>query len=436
MKVLKFGGTSLGSPERMKEVARLIQNSPGCIVVLSAISGTTNALVALSKLLFNQDLGQFNKQLSQLEEHYIAFIQELLDSDELREEAYAILTEHLNQIDAFSRDMFTVHEERAILAQGELLSTALFVLHCKEIGVKAELLPALEFMRINSDLEPDSYYIWVNLDRMLKERSSADFFVTQGYICRNAYGELDNLKRGGSDYSASLIGAAVDAEEIQVWTDIDGMHNNDPRFVTPTKPIRHLSFAEAAELAYFGAKILHPSSVRPAQEKGIPVRLKNTLDPEAEGTLISEVSEATSIKAVAAKDGITAIKIKSGRMLLAYGFLKAVFEVFELYKTPIDMVTTSEVAVSVTIDNAAKLNEVVADLEKFGQVEVDEDLTIVCVVGDFLAEHAGFAARIMSAVKEIPLRMVSYGGSRNNVSFLVATKDKANALQALNDNLF
>jgi aspartate kinase len=309
-------------------------------------------------------------------------------------------------------------------------------LYCKQEKINAALFPALDFMRINNDGEPDDYYIKVNLERMLKHFEGTEILITQGFICRNAYGEIDNLKRGGSDYTASLIGAAIGAEEIQIWTDIDGMHNNDPRVVDQTSPIHQLSFDEAAELAYFGAKILHPSSVRPAKDKNITVRLKSTMDPTAEGTVISTETNSNFIKAVAAKDRITAIKIKSGRMLFAYGFLRSVFEVFELYKTPIDMITTSEVAISLTIDDTSRLQEIVQDLEKFGLVEVDRDQTIICVVGDFLAEKAGFAHVIMAALKEIPLRMVSYGGSKNNVSVLVNSEHKKQALKALNDHLF
>tara|TARA_Y100000782_G_scaffold115301_1_gene156750 strand:+ start:2161 stop:3492 length:1332 start_codon:yes stop_codon:yes gene_type:complete len=436
MKVLKFGGTSVGTPQRMKEVANIVNDGERKIVVLSAVSGTTDTLVQLGKLLYQSDIAKFNQKLSLMEEQYFSFIDELLTDEDLKRQAHEILSSHMNFIDSFSRDMFTVHEERAILAQGELLSTALFHLYCQEQKLNAYLLPALDYMRITNASDPDDYYIKVNLERLLKEHSSFDIYITQGYICRNAYGEIDNLKRGGSDYTASLVGAAAEVDEIQIWTDIDGMHNNDPRFVDKTSPIDHLSFDEAAELAYFGAKILHPSSVRPAQLKNIPVRLKNTMDPEAEGTLISTESIQKNIKAVAAKDGITAIKIKSDRMLLAYGFLRSIFEVFELYKTPIDMITTSEVAVSLTIDEDDQLDNIIKELEKFGKVEVDREQTIICVVGDFLAEKAGFAAEIMTALKEIPLRMVSYGGSKNNVSVVVNAYDKKAALMALNEGLF
>jgi len=436
MKILKFGGTSVGSPQRMREVARIIQNNERKIVVLSAVSGTTNALVNLSKHLHDKNHDTFYTELKKLKESYFSFIEELLTAAEQHKQGLEIVEAHFEQIAAFAKDIFTVHEERAILAQGELMSTALFYLYCKQENLNAALIPALEFMRINHEGEPDDYYIKVNLERILESNKHVDYLITQGFICRNVYGEIDNLKRGGSDYSASIIGAAIQADEIQIWTDIDGMHNNDPRIISNTRPITQLSFDEAAELAYFGAKILHPSSIRPAKDKNIPVLLKNTMQPEAEGTKISLVSITRSIKAVAAKDNITAIKIKSGRMLMAYGFLRSIFEVFEWYKTSIDMVTTSEVAVSLTIDDHSHLAEIVADLSKFGIVEVDTDQTIVCVVGDFLAEKSGMGAQIFTALKDIPLRMVSYGGSKNNVSFLIHSSFKNQALQALNDHLF
>lgn len=436
MRVLKFGGTSVGSPERMRQVASIIDDSQQKIVVLSAVSGTTNKLVELTKCLYKSDVARYNMLLAQMEEEYVEFVEQLYKDASKQKQAMEVIISHFNHLDAFSKDMFTIYEERAILAQGELLSTALFQLYCEEIGLKTKLLPALDFMRINNDSEPDEYYIKINLERLIKESEGVDYFITQGYICRNAYGEIDNLKRGGSDYTASLVGAAIVAESIQIWTDIDGMHNNDPRVVDQTKPIQQLSFDEAAELAYFGAKILHPSSVYPAQLKNIPVWLKNTMEPTAHGTLITTDSNSDSIKAVAAKDNITAIKIKSGRMLMAYGFLRSVFEVFELYKTPIDMITTSEVAVSLTIDDNSQLDKIVEDLQKFGAVEIDTEQTIVCVVGDFIEEKAGIAARIFDALREIPLRMVSYGGSKNNVSVLINTADKTAALQALNKGLF
>ncbi|MFD2515077.1 aspartate kinase [Pontibacter locisalis] len=436
MKILKFGGTSVGSAERMKAVASLIQNDEPKIVVLSAMSGTTNALVQIAEKL-HQNMNQEARALiDALHDKYKQVAEELYSSPAKKKQAEELLINHFEYIRSFTLDLFTIHEERAVLAQGELLSTALFQFYLEEQNLPSVLLPALNFMKIDENEEPDTEYIAKNLRSELEQHTGNKLFITQGYICRNAFGEVDNLKRGGSDYSASLIGAAADAEEIQIWTDIDGMHNNDPRIVKNTYPIAELSFDEAAELAYFGAKILHPSSVYPAKQKDIPVRLLNTMQPEAKGTIITSQSKGGSIKAVAAKDDITAIKIKSGRMLLAYGFLRSVFEVFERYKTPIDMITTSEVAVSLTIDNSKFLDEIVRELKEFGQVEVDQEQTIICVVGDFIAERSGSGLKIFEALQYIPLRMISYGGSKNNISLLINTTDKVEALTRLNDGIF
>jgi aspartate kinase len=433
MLIQKFGGTSVGSAQRMKEVFQLINDGERKIVVLSAMSGTTNALVEIAAYLHNKNVEAANECISSLEKRYLLVVDELLASPEFLKRGKELIAYHFDFIRAFGVDMFTIHEEKAILAQGEYLSTALFHFYASEQGADAVLLPATDFMRIDEHEEPDMAYLSRELNPILEEQSSTKIFITQGFICRNAYGEIDNLKRGGSDYSASLIGAAVMAQEIQIWTDIDGMHNNDPRIVNGTKPIANLSFDEAAELAYFGAKILHPSSVLPAKIKNIPVRLKNTMEPEAYGTLISDqlAESASIIKAVAAKDQITAVKIKSGRMLLAYGFLRKVFEVFETYKTPIDMITTSEVAVSLTIDNDKFLPEICAELQKFGVVEVDRDLSIVCVVGNFIAEQKGYAKQIFSALEHIPIRMISYGGSFHNISILVNSEHKNEALKSV-----
>lgn len=436
MKILKFGGTSVGSAERMKAVASLILNGEPKIVVLSAMSGTTNALVQIAETLYQNKHDEAKALIQALHDKYKQVVEELYTSDDKKKQANELLKQHFEYLNAFTLDLFTIHEERAVLAQGELLSTALFQFYLEEQGEKSVLLPALNFMKVDENEEPDSAYIAQQLQKELEKHPGVELFITQGYICRNAFGEIDNLKRGGSDYSASLIGAAVDAQEIQIWTDIDGMHNNDPRIVKNTHPIAELSFDEAAELAYFGAKILHPSSVKPAKQKNIPVKLLNTLQPEARGTTISTKTESGKIKAVAAKDGITAIKIKSGRMLLAYGFLRSVFEVFERYKTPIDMITTSEVAVSLTIDNAKHLDEILAELKEFGQVEVDQDQTIICVVGDFIAERSGSGLAVFQSLQNIPLRMISYGGSKNNISVLVNTSDKIEALTKLNDGIF
>ena len=432
MKVLKFGGTSVGSAERMKGVAKLINSEEKQIVVLSAMSGTTNTLVQIAESLYSKKNSKANQLITRLEKKCKQVISELFSDAEFKKEGISLIDSHFNYIKSFTQDLFTIHEERAILAQGELISTALFHLYLTEQKIDSVLLPALNFMRINTNGEPDNYYIKENLKRELTKHPDKKLFITQGYICRNLYGEIDNLKRGGSDYSASLIGAAINADEIQIWTDISGFHNNDPRFVEDTHPIKQLSFDEAAELAYFGAKILHPSSVLPAKLANISVRLKNTMKPEDPGTLITSKTNGSGIKAVAAKDGITAIKIKSGRMLLAYGFLRKVFEVFERFKTPIDMITTSEVAVSVTIDDTTYLSEITDELKYYGAVEVDSDETIICVVGENLIEQKGIINKVLEALKNFNLRMISYGGSRHSISILVNASDKKEALSSLN----
>lgn len=436
MKVLKFGGTSVGSAQRMKEVSQLILNGEKNLVVLSAMSGTTNTLVEISDYLYKKNTDGANETINKLELKYARVIEELYSTEEYKVKTNDVLKSIFNYIRSFTKELFTLFEEKIILAQGELMSTTMMHNYLLERGVKSELLPALDYMRTDKNSEPDLIYIREKLNKMLEKHDAAEIFITQGYICRNAYGEIDNLQRGGSDYTASLIGAAIKAVEIQIWTDIDGMHNNDPRFVEKTAPVRSLHFEEAAELAYFGAKILHPTCILPAKLNNIPVRLLNTMEPEAPGTLISNSTEFGKIKAVAAKDGITAIKIKSGRMLLAYGFLRKVFEIFESYQTSIDMITTSEVGVSVTIDNKKHLSEIVDDLKKFGTVTVDEDMIIICVVGDLEWENVGFEAKAMDALKEIPVRMISYGGSNYNISFLIRASDKKRALQLLSDNLF
>ena len=436
MKVLKFGGTSVGSAERMRGVADIVVNDEPKIVVLSAMSGTTNSLVAIGEKLYADDKVGAKKAIIELEYKYLETAKELYKADEYQEKANAIINEHFDFMKSFVVNVFNLFQERALLAQGELLSTKMFHLFLEERGVQSALLPALDFMRINRDEEPDMEYIRDHAEIEIKKRSGINLFITQGYICRNSYGEIDNLKRGGSDYTASIVGNAVNASEIQIWTDIDGMHNNDPRVVDKTKPVAKLSFDEAAELAYFGAKILHPQSIRPAAQLGIPVKLLNTLDPSAKGTTISNETGDGFVKAIAAKDGITAIKIKSARMLLAYGFLRSVFEVFERFKTPIDMITTSEVAVSLTIDDTSSLDKIIQELESFGVVEVDTDQSIVCIVGNMVSETEGAAIKIFEALKNVPVRMISYGGSRHNISVVVEAKNKQKALQALNSGLF
>jgi aspartate kinase len=436
MRVLKFGGTSVGSAERMHALVNLINDSTPKIVVLSAMSGTTNSLVEIGNALYAKDNDKANQLIDALELKYNDVIKQLFKTEIASNKGKELIVSHFNYLRAFTMDMFTVNEERAILAQGELLSTAMFHYYLEEIGINSILLPALNFMRIDDNEEPDMKYIEQNAKAELAKYPNTKLFITQGYICRNSFGEIDNLKRGGSDYTATIIGAAIQSDEIQIWTDIDGMHNNDPRIVDKTHPIAQLSFDEAAELAYFGAKILHPTCILPAQMRNIPVRLLNTMQPEAKGTVISSTTSGDNIKAVAAKDGITAINIKSGRMLLAYGFLRAVFEIFERYKTPIDMITTSEVAVSLTIDNTKNLEEIIKELKEFCTVDVESDLTIVCIVGSFAAEKQGYAFKIFDALKNIPIRMISYGGSENNVSILVDSKLKKDTLVALNKGLF
>lgn len=437
MKVLKFGGTSVGSVTRMREVLNLVNDGEPKIVVLSAMAGTTNTLVKITDLLYADNQEEARSTLTQLKQNYQAVVDELYNSQTFKQRGLNLIEAHFNYLDGFTVDLFTRHEEKAILAQGELLSTSLFQLLAEERKVNAALLPALNFMRINKDAEPDECYIAEAIKREIGLCGPQDIYITQGFICRNSYGEIDNLKRGGSDYTASIIGAAIAANEIQIWTDIDGMHNNDPRFVDDTFPLSELSFEEAAELAYFGAKILHPSSILPVRKLGIPVLLKNTMNPEAKGTIIhgKTINEGT-IKAIAAKDNITAIKIVSGRMLLAHGFLRKVFEIFELWKTSIDMVTTSEVAVSLTIDDTTNLDQIVKELEKYGSIEVDCEQTIISMVGYQIAKSNGLAGKIFSSLEHIPVRMISFGGSNHNISMLVDAQHKINALQRLNENLF
>ena len=434
MKVLKFGGTSVGSPERMKKLLSIIRPETPRLVVLSAVSGTTNKLVEIATFFEAGDKNKAVTAIEKLRAEYNQFIAELFATEQGLVDGKNTLDYHFGLLESIANDLFTITEEKIILAQGELISTTLFHYYLKEIGVHSVLLPALDFMKVDEDHEPMVDFITEHITPLLTQETN--LYITQGYICRNAYGQIDNLRRGGSDYTASLIGAAIRSEEVQIWTDIDGMHNNDPRIVKGTKPIANLSFDEAAELAYFGAKILHPQSVFPAQKYKIPVRLLNTMEPEAPGTLISAFSEPGKIKSIAAKDGITAIKIQSSRMLLAYGFLRRVFEIFERFKTPIDMITTSEVAVSLTIDDTRNLDDILKELDKFGTVELDKDQTIICVVGDFGADKHGYAARVFEALKHIPIRMISYGGSNYNVSLLVKTADKTEALRSLHNRLF
>ena len=437
MKVLKFGGTSVGSAERIRHVADLVSARGKNIFVLSAMSGTTNSLVEISDYLYKKNTNGAKETINLLESKYLKTIASLYDRHESREKALKEIKACFNYIRSFTqRETFGPTEEKIILAQGEIMSVAMMTILLNERGLYAEALPALDFMKTGQNGEPDMQHIALHLQPLLDKYVDADIFVTQGFICRNSTGEIDNLQRGGSDYTASLIGAAIEADEIEIWTDIDGMHNNDPRFVEGTKPVNELHYEEASELAYFGAKILHPTCVLPAKVNNIPVRLLNTLEPEAHGTLIYNNITEPSIKAVAAKDNVVAIKIKSSRMLLAYGYLTRVFETFEKYRTPIDMIATSEVGVSLTIDSERFLPEIIDELKKFGTVTVDKDMVIICVVGNMEWTNTGYEAKAMEALADIPVRMISYGGSNYNISFLVRSCDKVEALKRLSEKLF
>lgn len=435
MNVLKFGGTSVGSAPRIKEVAKLISNDQPKIVVLSAMAGTTNTLVDITNYLYRNDRQEALTTIQNLELDYLMTISELYDSEAYKHKAQEFVQTIFTYLRSFVNKDFYPLQEKAVVAQGEIISTTLVHFYLQEQGIPSSLFSALDFMRIDKDCEPDYFYIEQNLKRLLSNPTTERIIITQGFICRNAYGEIDNLKRGGSDYSAALIGAAIKANEIQIWTDIDGVHNSDPRYVKNTKPLRSLSFDEAAELAYFGAKILHPSSVQPAKKANIPVRMKNTMNPDDEGTLITKESPVRNFKAVAAKDGITAIKVKSSNMLLAYGFVRKVFEIFEAWKTPIDMIATSEVAISLTIDNTCHLEDIKKDLTKYGTIEVEETLSIICIVGDCSINNHGLAAKALTALQDVPLHMISYGASEHSISLLVKQEDKKRALEALSERL-
>lgn len=437
MKIMKFGGTSVGKPERMHQVCQLINaDDEPKIVVLSALSGTTNALVSISDALASSDRETAKRKIDELEAHYRKFIQILVQGETAAAKANAIISEHFEFLNIILKISFSEALNKDILAQGELMSTKLFCVYLEEQGIDHCLLPALEFMSIDANEEPQIGSIKVKLSQLLQKYPGKKLYITQGYICRNIRGEVDNLKRGGSDYTASLVAAALNASVCEIWTDIDGMHNNDPRIVNTTVPVEQLSFEEAAELAYFGAKILHPACIWPAQHYNVPVKLLNTMQPEAKGTTIQEDAVSTGPKAVAAKDGIIAIRIKSSRMLLAYGFLRKVFEVFEKYKTSIDMITTSEVAVSVTIDTATNLDEITRELEPFGNLEVDYNQTIVSIVGNEIAQDPSVVQKVFESISSIPVRMVSYGGSKHNISLLVPATQKKETLQLINSGVF
>jgi len=435
MKVLKFGGTSVGSVENMQMVKEIICNGEHKIVVLSAMSGTTNALVEISELIRERNVETSIERINQLQKKYNLVLDSLIEPSELKQEATNYVDGVFDYLRSCVAENYSELLYNKIVAQGELISTYLFTKYLNQEGVNARLLSAFDFMRIDKSNEPDDFYIKQNLQRIINETLPADIYITQGFICLDAFGNIANLQRGGSDYTATIIGGVVEADEVQIWTDIDGMHNNDPRFVENTQAISNLSFDEAAELAYFGAKILHPQTVMPARQANTPVRLKNTMAPESYGTLISEDYEGEGIKAIAAKDGITAIKIKSARMLNAHGFLKKVFEIFEKYETPIDMITTSEIAVSLTIDNDVNLNSIVEELKKFSTVEVDQQQTIICLVGHSVVHHSD-THKLFRVLQDISVRMISYGGSNNNISLLVNTEDKNTALQQLNNYVF
>ncbi len=437
VRILKFGGTSVGTAERMKNLVKLISDEQPKIVVLSAMSGTTNALVEISDCLYREQYKEAKEQINRLQKKYIQVCDELFEN-EYKNTAISFVNSVFDTINYFHNEanVFTKLEEKIILAQGEILSTNLFYFYLQQIGVKSVLLNALDFIRVDENHEPDIDFTRKVLSGILSKYKDNHLFITQGYICRNAFGEIDNLKRGGSDYTASIIGAAIRAREIQIWTDIDGVHNNDPRVVSRTYPVNYLSFDEAAELAYFGAKILHPACILPAQKEQIPVILKNTLQPQAFGTIITNTFPNEGFKAVAAKDNITALQIKSYRMLLAYGFLRSIFEIFERYKTPIDMITTSEVAVSVTIDDTTHLKSILDELKQIASVEVIPDQTIICIAGYLPKGKAGYLYKVSEALKEIPVSMISYGGSDYNISVLIHQKHKKQAMEQLNKVLF
>ncbi|WP_338351022.1 aspartate kinase [Nonlabens tegetincola] len=435
MLVLKFGGTSVGSIENMNNVRSIINDGTQKIVVLSAMSGTTNALVEISEQLKAGDRDNALELIEELLVKYAQVVEDLLQNQQLKEEVSKYVLSVYETLIEQTKSKYNELVHNTIVAQGELLSTFIFSRFLIQEGINAVLLPALDFMRVDQQHEPDSFYIQQNLNRILDDNQQADIYITQGFICLDVQGQISNLQRGGSDYTASIIGAAIQAEEVQIWTDIDGFHNNDPRYVENTTAIQKISFDEAAELAYFGAKILHPQTVMPVRDLNIPVRLKNTMVPDAYGTLITQQVHGEGIKAIAAKDGIYAIKIKSARMLQAHGFLKKVFEVFEKFQTPIDMVTTSEIAVSLTIDDATHIDAIVNELEQIASVEVDAGMSIVCLVGNNIIYHQD-TPQLFNILQDVTVRMIAYGGSNNNISLLINTEYKRNTLQKLQSYVF
>ncbi|WP_299208044.1 aspartate kinase [uncultured Dokdonia sp.] len=435
MRVLKFGGTSVGSVENMIQVKEIVNDQQKKIVVLSAMSGTTNALVAISNDIKEGNKSSAVTRIDTLEVSYTTTIQSLFSDAVILQDVQAYVKDIFFTLKSTIDQVYHPSTYNTIVSYGELLSTYIFSAYLRQEGINVQLLPALDFMRIDRNHEPDTFYIRQNIHRRMDELPAADIYITQGFICLDVDGKVSNLQRGGSDYTATIIGAAIHAEEVQIWTDIDGFHNNDPRFVEKTTPISNLSFDEAAELAYFGAKILHPQTVTPVRELDIPVRLKNTMKPNAHGTLITNNVHGEGIKAIAAKDGITAIKIKSGRMLLAHGFLKKIFEIFERYETSIDMITTSEIAVSLTIDDATHLDPIVEELERFSFVEVDQQQAIVCLVGHSIIYHHQ-THKLFQILQDVAIRMISYGGSHNNISLLIHSDHKIETLQRLHTYLF
>lgn len=433
IKTLKFGGTSVGSAANMRRVADIIQSEGARLTVLSAMSGTTDGLVRIATAVKGGDTETAKEVLKTLRAKYTECVKELLDVNQQTGLAKmeAGMTTIANEIFTYRGEI----SDKLILAQGELMTSAIFCLYLQETGKKAVLLNSPDFMRTDSDGKPDVTLLKSKMGELVTDADT--YYVAQGFICTDYNGNISNLGRGGSDYSAALMGVAIGSDEVQIWTDIDGMHNNDPRFVDKTFPIRRMSFDEAAELAYFGAKILHPATIQPCKEAGINVRLKNSMEPQAEGTLISSDEEnSMDFHAIAAKDGITVVRIRSARMLMAYGFLRKVFEVFEKYRTPVDMITTSEVEVSLTIDCTTNLEEIIRDLTPFGTIEVDRDNTIVCIVGCIGHGNVGMAARIFTGVREIPIKMISYGANHRSLHILVSMDNKKQTLQALNDHLF
>ncbi len=436
MKVLKFGSASIANVEKIKYVASIITKNENNIVVLSSMKGTAELLTEISKYFYNKNVEGAIEVANKLEKAYSSLINELFSDKENKEKANTYLSEMLEYIKNFGEELFTLFEERALMAQGELMSSFLISLYLKEIGVKSEILPALDFMRMDRSATPDMVYIKENIRKYLPEGKKNTIYLTQGYICRNSYGEIDDLRKGGSDYSAAIIGAAVEAQEIQIWGESDVLLNNDPKYVNNASIIKKLSFDEAAELAYFGSKILHPTCVLPAKLAGIPIRLMNTQKQEEAGTVISNETEAGTVKAIGARDNITAIKVKSGRMLLAHGFLRRIFEVFEKYQTSIDMLASSEIGISVTIDNCKNLDKILDELKQYGTVSTDADMVLISVIGDFVMKNENIGSNILDSIKMVPVRMVSYGGSNLSFSFLIEKKDKEKTLQILNERLF